>query len=309
MARVASSRRREVLFPPALSAGSTLRVIAPSGPFDAPLIWRGLGFLAERYRVRYDRSMFERDGYLAGSDARRAAELEAALCEPGVAAVLCARGGYGASRFAHRIDWSLLRRHPRWLCGFSDVTALHVEAAAAGVASLHACNVGALGRSDARTRAALIDQLEAPRRPRRFDGLTCLRPGTAEGTLFGGNLTLLHACAAAGRLRLPERCVLLVEDVGELPYRVDRMLTTLVVGGHLGRVTGVVAGDFTDCRPGRDGRSIRDVIDAVLSPLGIPIATGLPVGHGLVNEPLVLGAPAILDAGDGTLALFRAPAR
>lgn len=203
--------------PPPLVPGSTVRVIAPSGPFDPALAWRGLGWLAERYRVRFERGIFSRRGYLAGDDRRRSGELAAALVEPGVAAVICARGGFGASRYVHEVDFAGLRSSPRWVVGFSDVTALHVEIARVGVASLHAANLTALGRGDARTRTALTAALEAPLARRRFEGLEVLAPGEARGILFGGNLALLHACAAAGRLRVPDGAILFLEDIGERP--------------------------------------------------------------------------------------------
>lgn len=287
-----------VIVPPALGPGSVVRVVAPSGPFEPALVWRGLGWLAERYRVRFDRGIFSRRGYLAGDDARRAEELARAIVEPEVEAILCARGGFGASRYVHRIDFSALRSAPRWVVGFSDVTAIHVECASAGVASLHAANVTAIGRADAATRAGLVRALEAPRRERRFDGLRRLAPGRAEGVLFGGNLALLHACAAAGRLRVPPRAVLFVEDVGERPYRIDRMVSTLVAGGHLDPIVAVVVGELVGCGPGPDGVTAEDALVEVLAPLGIPILAGLPCGHGLRNEPLVLGALAHVVAGD-----------
>jgi muramoyltetrapeptide carboxypeptidase len=285
-------------FPPPLVPGAVVRVVAPAGPFEVPLLWRGLGFLRERYRVRFDRGIFSRQGFLAGSDERRLAELSAALAEPEVGAVLCARGGYGLSRIAHLVAWASLARAPRWLVGFSDATVLHVEAAAVGVASLHGINVSGLGRGDAVARASLVDALEAPARARRFSGLATVVAGQGEGVLFGGNLTLLHACATAGRLRAPERCVLFLEDVGERAYRIDRMLTTLLVGGHLANVAAIVLGDFTDC----DGGDA--VLVERLSTLGVPIASGLPCGHGRSNEPLVVGAPAVLDASRGVLSVF-----
>ena len=161
-----------MLFPPPLKRGDTIAVIAPSSPFEHVLGWRGLGFLAERYRVLFDRrALFARRGYLAGDDGARRDALTAALEDPDVSAILAARGGYGANRFAHGVDFTGLRTRPRWIIGFSDVTALHVEAARAGVASLHACHLTALGRSDARARAGLVDALEAPTRTRAFDGL------------------------------------------------------------------------------------------------------------------------------------------
>jgi muramoyltetrapeptide carboxypeptidase len=224
-----------VLFPPPLKRGDTIAVIAPSSPFEHVLGWRGLGFLAERYRLRFDRrALFARRGYLAGEDGARRDALGRALEDPDVAAILAARGGYGANRFVHGVDFAGLRARPRWIIGFSDITALHVEASRVGVASLHACHLTALGRSDGRARAGLLQALEDPLGTRVFDGLRAIvAPGRAEGPLFGGNLTMLHACAAAGRLVVPEGAIVFLEDVTERPYRIDRMLTTLAVGGHL----------------------------------------------------------------------------
>jgi muramoyltetrapeptide carboxypeptidase len=115
----------------------------------------------------------------------------------------------------------------------------------------------------------------------------------------GGNLTMLHACAAAGRLALPEGSILLLEDVTERPYRLDRMLSTLLAGGHLGALSGVLLGDFTDCAPGADGVTAEDVLRERLGSLGIPVLAGAPVGHGPRNLPLVLGRRCLLDGERG----------
>ena len=286
-----------MLFPPPLKRGDTIAVIAPSSPFEHVLGWRGLGFLAERYRLRFDRgALFARRGYLAGEDGARRDALARALEEPDVAAILAARGGYGANRFVHSVDFAGLRERPRWIIGFSDITALHVEASRVGVASLHACHLTAVGRSDRRARAGLLQALEDPLGTRVFDGLRTIVAGRAEGPLFGGNLTMLHACAAAGRLVVPEGAIVFLEDVTERPYRIDRMLTTLAVGGHFERARGFVLGDFTQCDPGGDGVTVADVVRDRLAGLGVPVVAGAPIGHGLVNEPVVVGAPTVVDA-------------
>lgn len=289
------------LFPPPLRPGDAIAVIAPSGPFPIEAIgWRGLAFLAERYRVRFDRrALFSRKGYLAGDDRRRRDALLAALSDPDVRAIVAARGGYGANRFVHGVDFGVLRERPRWIMGFSDVTALHVEAARVGVASIHGCNLTSLGTCDRRARAGAVDALEAPGRTRVFAGLREIVPGRAEGPLFGGNLAMLHACAAAGRLAVPDGAILFFEDITEKPYRVDRMLTTLALGGHFERVRGFLACDFTQCDPGPDGVTVLDVVRDRLGGLGVPIAAGAPIGHGAVNEAVVIGAPALLEAAGG----------
>lgn len=284
-----------LVIPPALAPGDRVIVVAPSSPFEAALGWRGLGVLRQRYRVSFDRGMFSRSGYLAGDDARRAAELERALRDPDAKAIVAARGGYGAGRFVHRMPWDELARRPRWIVGFSDITALHVEAARVGVASMHASHLTMLGGGDAAARDAWIDALERPTSA-RCHALRAWLPGEGDGVLAGGNLTILHACAAAGRLALPPRAILVIEDVTERPYRIDRVLTGLIEGGHLANVVGVVLGDFTDCNPGPDGVTVDAVLRERLGALGVPVAAGLPVGHGRRNAPLVLGARARLSA-------------
>jgi muramoyltetrapeptide carboxypeptidase len=290
-----------VIVPPALRPGDRVRVIAPSGPFDRTLVLRGLGWLTERYEVSFGDSLFERDGYLAGPDTRRLSELNAALRDPDARAVVATRGGYGLTRIAQAADTGALREHPKWLVGFSDVTALHVEAQRAGVASLHAHNVAGLGRGDAHARARWQEALEHPDAPRHFRGLTVLRTGRADGLVVGGNLTVLFTCAAAGRLWFPPGSILLLEDVGEAPYRVDRMLTALTASGALDGLAAVILGSFTEAPPGRYGVPMEHVLRERLEPLAIPIVADFPAGHGAQNEPVHLGLRARVDANAGTV--------
>jgi len=290
--------------PPALKPGDRVAVIAPSGPFEPTLGWRGLGWLARRYRIVFSRSIFRPDGYLAGSRHRRADELSAALADPHTRAIVAMRGGYGLHQIAHLPDWGSFARAPKWIVGFSDITALHVESVRAGVMSMHAPMVALLGRGCHADHCRWLEALETPAQPRRWAGLEVMHRGTARGTLFGGNLTVLHACAVTGRLRVPEDAILLLEDVTERPYRIDRMLTTLLVGGHLKNVRGVALGQFTECHPGADGVRVDRVLRDVLSELRVPVIAGLPVGHGLRNEPIVIGARATLEADAAAASLL-----
>jgi muramoyltetrapeptide carboxypeptidase len=247
--------------------------------------------------------MFERAGFLAGADERRLAELNQALAAPGVRAVVAARGGYGLTRIAHRAAWAGFVREPKWIVGFSDVTALHVEAQRVGVASLHADNLAALGRGDARARSRWLSALEGPPASRRFEGLSCWQSGTASGPLAGGNLTVLATAALAGRLALPHGAVLAIEDVTEASYRVDRVLSALFAGGYFDRVAAVVVGDFTDCSSAPHGVPVEHVLRERLATLGVPVVAGLPFGHGGSNEPLHFGVTARLDAAAGRVEL------
>jgi muramoyltetrapeptide carboxypeptidase len=292
-----------VIVPRALLPGDRVRVIAPSGPFDRTLVLKGLGWLRHRYEVVFGSGLFQRDGFLAGPDPRRLDELTEAFADRAARAVIAARGGYGLNRIAHRIGTACLRDEPRWVVGFSDVTALHVEMQRAGVASLHAHNLAGLGRGDQQGRAEWIRALEAPHELRSFEGLTAWRSGAARGPLAGGNLTVLFTCAAAGRLALPDDAILFIEDVGEAPYRVDRMMSALLASGALDRVAGVLVGDFTDAPPGRHGVPIEAVLRERLEQLAVPVLAGFPAGHSRRNVPLHLGLPATLNGDTRTVVL------
>lgn len=288
------------IVPAPLTPGSRVAVIAPSSPFDRALVLRGLGWLEQRYRVQFDPSLFDEHGFLAGNDERRSAELDRVLRDPELRAVVTARGGYGLGRIACRADWAALRAHPKWLVGFSDATWLHAGAWRAGVASLHAANVGGLGRGDEHARDAFRAALEAPLALRSFGGLTTWSGGRARGPLLGGNLTLLESIRASGFARLPRGAILVLEDVTEQAYRVDRMLSALLAAGAFDAVAGVVVGDFTDC-PDSRGVAVADVLAERLRTLRVPVAAGLRFGHGDWNEPLPFGPVATLDASNGTL--------
>ena len=290
------------VIPAPLQPGSRIRVIAPSGPFDRTLVLRGMAWLGKRYRVEFYWSIFERTGFLAGNDERRLNELNQALADPGLGAIIAGRGGYGLTRIAHLAEYAPLLRHPKWIVGFSDITALHVEASALGIASMHGPNAAALGRGDDWTQQRFLRALETPHAKTRFEGLRTLCAGLARGLLAGGNLSLLFACQASGRLRLPAGAILLLEDVTESAYRVDRMLSALLASGALDGISGVVIGDFSDC-PDSHRVSVAEVLEERLAGLGVPLLSGLRFGHERYNEFVPLGVVAELDASAGELRL------
>jgi muramoyltetrapeptide carboxypeptidase len=288
--------------PPPLRPGSLVAVCAPASPFDRDELFRGLAWLRMRYRLRLSSSILARTGYTAGDDARRSAELAGAMNDPEIAAIVCARGGYGAMRIIDELPWDAFVARPKWLVGFSDVTALHVIANARGICSLHASNVTGLGRSvTAAERASLIHGLEGLPMP-AWRALESIHRGSsgvsARGPLVGGNLALLVGMAAGNRLAIPEGAILAIEDVTERPYRLDRMLTSMRLGGHLARLSAIVLGGFTQCDAGPDGVTAVEVLARCTAGLGIPVVAGAPFGHGAPNHAFVLGATATLHAPD-----------
>jgi muramoyltetrapeptide carboxypeptidase len=292
----------EFRYPPALVPGDKVAVVAPASPFKAGEFWRGLAWIRDRYQVVASTGILERHGYLAGNDARRARELADAMLQPEVRAILCARGGYGVMRILQGLPWDAFCEHPRWVVGFSDVTALHVMLNTRRIASIHGPHVTGLGReAPPWMRASWTACLERPRRRQRWENLATLHPGRAEGPIVGGNLSLIEAMAATGELQIPLGCVLAIEDVSERPYRIDRMLTSLVAGRHLSRIAGIVCGGLVACDPGNDGVKALDVIFERTRKLGIPVVSGAPFGHGDKNDAFVLGSNALVENGTVTL--------
>jgi len=287
-----------------LRPGDLIAVVAPASPFDREELMRGLAWLRTRYRLRLSASILSRHGYLAGTDERRATELTRAMTDPDVGAIFCARGGYGAMRLLDALPWDAFAARPKWLVGFSDITALHVVANGRGIPTVHGPNVTGLGRSiSPYERMALLDTIEGRASGASWRGLSIVHAGPApasatEGVLYGGNLALVEAMASSARLAVPEGAVLVLEDVTERPYRIDRMLTALRLGGHLARASAIVFGGFTQCEPGADGVTYDTVIAERTADLGVPVLAGAPFGHGRPNDAFMLGARVRVSGAD-----------
>jgi muramoyltetrapeptide carboxypeptidase len=199
-------------------------------------------------------------------------------------------------RILDALPWDRLDAHPKWIVGFSDATALHVVANGRGMCTLHAPNVTGLGRTiTASERASLIDGLERPDARETWTRLDVLREGRGRGPVFGGNLTMVASMAAAGRLVVPEGAVLVLEDVTERPYRIDRMFAALRLAGVFDRASAVVFGGFTQCEPGPDGTTVLDVLRDFARAVSVPVLAGAPFGHGSPNRAFVLGRPARVE--------------
>lgn len=278
-----------------------MAVVAPAGRFDLGELFRGLAWISTRYRLHLDGrlvpSRSREDGYFAATDEVRGDALAEAMLDDTVDAILCARGGYGSMRILDALPWAQFAQRPKPIIGFSDVTAIHLTANALGIPTVHGPNATGLGRGGtAAERASLIATLEdLPRSP--WTELVVLAPGEARGVVVGGNLALVEAMAAAGRLVVPKGAVLVLEDVTERPYRIDRMLTSLRLGGHLANASAIVFGQFTQCEPGPDGVTVGDVVRDRTRDLGIPVVAGAPFGHGKPNHAFWLGREASLRHG------------
>ncbi len=290
----------------ALCRGARVAVVAPAGPFDRSALEAGVAVLAERYEVHPAPGIFSRRRYLAGDDARRLGELSAAMTDPAVKAVFCARGGYGALRLLPGLERVVPGSKP--LIGFSDITALHAWLQRGGQVSVHGPVLTQLGRLGAHAHTRLFDLLEnaAPAAP--LQGTETYVTGVAEGPLVGGTLAVLSRLLGTPFLPPLEGAVLLLEDVGERPYRLDRMWTHLALAGVLGRVRGIVLGSFTGCEERDAPYSSAEVLRDLAAETGLPCAAGFPIGHGERNEAVPLGVRVRLDAGAQKLTFLESAA-
>jgi muramoyltetrapeptide carboxypeptidase len=281
-------------------------VIAPASGFERGAFEAGLALLSARYRVEYGGGLFERQRYLAGSDARRLAELHAALADPGLRAVFCARGGYGATRLLTRLSARAPEGGPKPLVGFSDITALHLWLQAHGRISIHGPVLTQLPRLPSATCTRLFDLLESARPAPPLLGSTAYVGGTAEGPLLGGNLSVFTRLLGTPFMPPLDGAVLLLEDQGERPYRLDRMWTHLQLAGVFARVRGIALGSFTGCEEPGATYTSAEVLRELASSTGLPCAAGFPVGHGEVNEPVPLGVRVRLEADAARLTFLEA---
>ncbi|GGL80996.1 putative carboxypeptidase [Streptomyces fumigatiscleroticus] len=300
---------KELLRPARLAPGARVAVVAPSGPVPEERLQGGLdvlrGWDLDPVVAPHVLDRHEEFPYLAGTDAHRAADLQAAWCDPAVDAVLCARGGYGAQRIADLLDWEAMRAAgPKVFVGFSDITALHEAfAVRLGLVTLHgpmAAGVDFL--KNARAQEHLRATLFAPETVRTIaPGGTPLVPGRAHGVTLGGCLSLLAAELGTPHARPSARGGLLcLEDVGEEPYRLDRCLTQLLRGGLLDGVRGVLLGSWEGCGP---YERVRPVLADRLGGLGVPVVEEFGFGHCEGAWTIPFGVRAGLDADAGTLTL------
>jgi muramoyltetrapeptide carboxypeptidase len=277
-------------------------VVAPAGPLDRAVFDRGLAVLATRYEPVVGPGLFVRQRYLAGADERRGAELAWALADPDVKGIIAARGGYGAMRLLAGLEPLLAKAaRPRLLVGFSDITALHLAWQARGWRSVHGPVVTQLGTQPPELASRLFHLLESTTEPAAALSGEPLIDGVAEGPLLGGNLSLVTRLLGTPWLPRLDGAILLLEDVGERPYRLDRMWTHLELAGVFRRIRGIALGDFTDCEEPDTDFDSRAVLADLAAGTGLPCVRDLPIGHGARNAAVALGARARLDGAAGTL--------
>ena len=320
------SADKTILKPAHLAPGQTIGIVAPASPSRDP---EGVRFALETieslgFQTRPARHLFDRNGYLAGEDAQRAADLNSLFANPEVDAIFCVRGGYGASRLLPLLDYDLIRANPKVLMGYSDITALLLAIhAQTGLVTFHGpiaqqaytpYTISELKKVLFNPQTPLM--LGAPPLFERGEGrvekenrITTLVPGKTLGRLIGGNLSLVAHLTGTPYMPDITGAILFLEDVSEAVYSIDRMLTQLWLSGNLQKVAGIVFGKFTEHRASEweQNRVEEDVLAERALALGIPALRGLMIGHVPDQTIIPLGCMAELDASAGTLTLLENP--
>ncbi len=295
------------LYPQALRPGDAVALVSPAGPVQAPKIEAAAAVLESwGLKPRIYPHALDRHSFYAGTDANRLADLNHALNDPQIRAVLCNRGGYGVQRILDGVDIEAVRHDPKLVSGFSDITALHgLLWAQARLACVHGPVLSQIGDNPtlaAGLRHALMSTEPVQLKADPHAGTGGVRTaGSARGLLLGGNLSMLSTCIGTPFMPDLNGAILLLEDVGEAAYRVDRLMTHLGNCGVLQGLAGVALGDFSVPEQASGSITPAQVLLERLGELGIPVLGGLPIGHGSVNVSVPLGTEAVLDADAGTL--------
>ena len=278
---------------PRLKTNQLVGIIAPASPISKSEIRKGIQLIESfPLQVRLGTHLFDHSHYLAGSDQDRASDIHQMFSDPEIKAILCARGGYGSLRFLDKIDYGLIRKNPKVLVGFSDLTALLTAIYKhSGLITIHGPTVSDLLNGDNwHHLSRLITSSYKPRLS--LQGGMVINGGTARGILLGGNLATLCSLIDTPFLPSFEGVILFLEEKGEQPYRLDRMLTQLLLSGRLDHLSALVIGQIQGCG---DEQVVYGLLRERFSEMAVPVVTGLPVGHGVENISLPLGLPALLD--------------
>lgn len=287
----------KLIQPPYLKAGDSVVIVAPSGILKnkethirlAKELLEGWGL-----KVKIGEHVFSKANHFAGTDDERATDLQLSLDNPNISAIWCARGGYGAVRVLDRLDFSQFKTHPKWLIGYSDITALHNQIHNEGIESIHAMMCTSMSE-DMEDYKATIETFKkalfGEKLSYSIDGNSNNKPGKALGQLVGGNLTLLQSMLGSKTSINTDDKIIFFEEIGEYKYHIDRMLQSLKRAGYFDNCKGLIVGEMSNIKKNTTewGTSIEQLILDALNDYDFPILFGFPAGHEDDNRALILG--------------------
>lgn len=289
--------QNKLIQPPYLKVGDTVAIVAPSGILknknEAINQTREL-LKSWGLHTVVGENVYNQANHFAGTDSERCEDFQKALDDPTISAILCARGGYGTVRILDKLDYTKFRNHPKWLIGYSDITALHNQFHNEGFESLHAMMCTSLQEDlepIKETISTFKKALFGNPISYTLEGSEYNKSGKSSGILVGGNLTLLHTMLGSETSIDISNKILFIEEIGEYKYHIDRMLQSLKRAGYFDNCKGVIVGDFSNIRKNTTpwGKSIEQLILDALAEYNFPIAFNMPAGHEDDNRALILG--------------------
>ena len=299
-----SNKEKKSVKPPRLMQGDTVGIVAPAGPFDPKKFMKGKAVLESMgFRTFFDEGIFQKHGFFAGTDVQRGDQVNRLFADPAIRAVVCARGGYGSMRILPFLDFETIQKNPKIFVGFSDISVLlSVLNDRCGLVTFHGPVVTTLANATKETVEAMFTVLTSNTilelKPEK--GIV-IKPGVSSGIMAGGNLTTL--CHLVGTPYAPRfnGKILFIEDVGEVPYRIDRMLAQMKLAGCFEGLKGLVLGSFEEC--GQLDEIFR-IVQEMFKDVNIPILAGFEIGHSKINITIPIGLEATLDTGRQILTFY-----
>lgn len=284
------------IFPAPLRKGDKIAICAPAGRINPKIVEDAVPVLEQQgWRVEIMPHALGQSGSYSGTAADRLSDLRTALTDPDTRAIICARGGYGVVHLMDELSRLPLRDDPKWIVGFSDISALHALMASKGIASIHSSMCAAIKEgADNEDNAALFDILRGGRPTHIFDNHSLDRPGLATGTLKGGNLAVIADLINTPYDIIEPDTILFIEDVSEPIYKIERILYQLKLNGVLGKLKGLIVGQFTDYKPDDNYKDMETMIHNMVAEYDYPVAFNVPVGHVDHNIPLIESAAITL---------------
>lgn len=288
--------KNEIVFPAPLKKGDKIAICSPAGPVKPEVVEDAVKVLIEQgWKVEVMPHALGKNGYLSGTADERFGDMKAAFADPEVRAILCARGGYGVVHIMDRLNALPIENDPKWVIGFSDISALHALMARKGIASIHASMCAHIkeGADDPDNRD-LFAILRGERPAHVFDSHSFDRQGIATGVLRGGNLAVLAELINTPYDLLRPDSILFIEDVAEPVYKIERIIYQLRLSGLLEKTRGMIIGQFTDYKPDSNHADMESMIRDAIAGYDFPVAYNVPIGHVDHNIPVIESATVTL---------------
>ena len=298
-----SITNNKLIKPEYLKKGDTVAIVAPSGVlknYNGYILKAKELLKSWELEVVIGENVFNDNGHFAGTDNQRSADFQLALDDTAIKAIWCARGGYGAMRVIDNLNFEKYKENPKWIIGYSDITAIHNDLHNNKSESIHGIMCKSLEKIDVDNNESislLKKTLFGEKLSYTIEGNNYNIEGNSNGQLIGGNLTLLHCLLGSESSIDTDGKILFIEDLGEYLYHIDRMLISLKRAGYFDNCKGLIVGDFTDMRKNTTpfGRNLKELILDIVREYDFPVSFGFPAGHGEKNYPMILGREINLE--------------